>query len=275
MTDETTEDFFAANRTLWDERVGIHLRDTMGVYGLDAIRRGEDVLTPIEGNEIGDVGGKRIAHLQCHFGLDSLSLARRGATVTGLDFSPVAIATARSLATELGIPATFVEANVYDAVATIGTGYDIVFVTWGTIGWLPGIARWARVVAQCLKPGGFLYLAEGHPMLNILDERDGRFVPAFDWRSPADRPIASDESTSYAGDGTPVHHTRNYWWNHPLSDVLTALLDAGLRLDAFAEHEMIPWRAFPSMQPTAIRMFRLPDGAVRFPLAFSLKATRT
>ncbi|MGD9740409.1 MAG: class I SAM-dependent methyltransferase [Bauldia sp.] len=269
------EEYFAANRAGWDERVGIHLRDDGRIYGLDAIRRGESVLGPIEAAEIGDISGMKVAHLQCHFGLDTISLSRLGATVTGLDFSPVAIATARQMAAEMGDAVTFVESNVYDAPAAIGTDFDMVFTGWGAIGWLPDLDRWARAVAGCLRPGGKLYLIEGHPMLGILDEREGRIEPAFDWRTPADQPLVFDMPDTYAGDGSRLKNARVYEWNHPMSRIVTSLLDAGLVIVFVHEHEMLPWRAFPSMVPAGTRMFRLPDGAVKFPLAYSIRAKRT
>src|SRR5262245_11273672 len=135
-----------ANRRNWDERVAVHRADRTGFYGVEEFRRGGDTLGPIEAGEIGDVRGKRLLHLQCHFGLDTLSLARRGATVTGLDFSAPAIAMARDLAAETGLTARFVESDVYEAHAAIADRFDIVYVTWGALGWLNDIRRWTAVV---------------------------------------------------------------------------------------------------------------------------------
>ena len=154
------------------DRTAIHLRNRTGFYPIDRVRAGDDAFGECEDTELGDVAGKRIVHLQCHFGLDTIRMARRGAIVTGLDFSTVAIIAARALATELGVPARFVEGNVYDAPALLDAQYDAAFVTWGSIIWLPDIRRWARIVAELLAPGGWLYLAEGHP--SILSPRRGR-----------------------------------------------------------------------------------------------------
>jgi 2-polyprenyl-3-methyl-5-hydroxy-6-metoxy-1,4-benzoquinol methylase len=142
------EEYFEANRRSWDERVAIHRRDSTGFYQVETALRGEDKLNPIEASEIGDVRGLRIAHLQCHFGLDTLCLARRGALVVGLDFSPAAIAEARTLAAQTGLPATFVEGNVYDARKLLQGQFDLVYVSWGAINWLPDILAWAGVVAR-------------------------------------------------------------------------------------------------------------------------------
>src|SRR4030088_2657118 len=162
----------AANRANWDERVRVHL-DGPG-YDLSGLRAGRRRLYAIEEAELGPVHGLRVLHLQCHFGRDSLTLAQRGAEVVGLDFSPAAIAAANTLAAELGLSgqARFVEADLYDAASAIpeSASFDRVFVTWGAITWLPDIARWAQVVAHFLKPGGLLYLAEGHPTAFVFDD---------------------------------------------------------------------------------------------------------
>ncbi len=268
------DEFFAGNRANWDERVAIHLRDTTGLYGLDATRSGQDVLGPIEAAEIGDITGKRLLHSQCHFGLDTISLSRRGAQATGLDFSPMAIEAARALADEVGVDIDFVEGHVYDAAEVAGTGYDIVFTTWGTIGWLSSISRCAEAISDCLSPGGFLYLADGHPILDMITERDDRLDFAFDWRTPQDAPIIETVEQSYAVDGTRIDNNRTYTWNHPLSDIIGALSERGLRLEFLHEHEAIPWQAFPSMVATGDRMFVQQPGQTKLPLAFSLKAVK-
>ena len=160
MTD-SFEKSFAINKARWGEVVEVHARAPF--YRVAEFLRGEDVLYPIESEEIGPLAGKRLLHLQCHLGLDTLCLARRGAIATGLDFSPEAIAKAEALAGEANVPARFVEGNVYDTPRLITERFDVVYSTWGTICWLPDIARWAKVVAEMLAPGGFLYLLEGHP----------------------------------------------------------------------------------------------------------------
>jgi len=267
--------FTAANRLNWDERVDIHLRDTGEIYPIDAFRAGADALMPIEAAEIGDVSGLRIAHLQCHFGLDTLSLARRGAEVTGLDFSASAIEAARSLATETGIAADFVEGDVYEARARLSGAFDIVYVTWGAINWLPDIRRWALVVASLLKPAGRLYLSEGHPFLLQTEQADGKLVVDWTWRTQAETPLAFDEDKTYAGDGTPLVTQRSYEWMHSLSDIVGGLTEAGLTLEFLHEHDSLPWPHVPMMQQGEDRMFRLPDDVAGPPLAFSLSARKT
>lgn len=261
-----------ANRNAWERRTSLHVADQTGFYDVAGFLAGGDALYPIEAAEIGDVSGRRIAHLQSHFGLDTLSLARRGADVTGLDFSPEAIAAARDLAVRAGLAARFVEADVYDARAALGGAFDLVYATWGTIVWLPDVRRWARTVASLLAPGGALYFADTHPSALVLDERDGRLQPSYRWRTPADRPDRYVETTTYTGDAlsAPVEE---FCWIHPLSDVIGALLEAGLTIGFLHEHERLPSRLYPSMVPDGNRMSRLPDGAVPMPLAVSIRAT--
>jgi len=263
-----------ANRRNWDERVVVHRADRTGFYRVAEFRRGGDTLGPIESAEIGDVAGKRLLHLQCHFGLDTLSLARRGAIVTGVDFSSAAIATARELAAETGLAARFVECNVYDARATIAESFDIVYVTWGAIGWLNDIRRWTAIVGEFLAPGGFLYLAEQHPFPMMLQPDGERLYCHYPWRSAPDDPIVEDSPTTYTGDPATLTHTRAYSWNHALSDILGGLLERGLRLDFLHEHETVPWQIFPCAIEAGDGMRRLPDGYPRIPLSFSLKASK-
>lgn len=268
-------DHFHLNLATWNERAGIHLADVTGFYGINEFRAGKSTLHAIEAGEIGDVGSKRIAHLQCHIGLDTLSLARLGAQVTGLDFSKAALDGARQLASEMGILATFVEGNVYDARQLLSGSFDIVYVTWGAINWLPDIARWAKVVESLLAPGGFLYLAEAHPFVLVFEEIGGRLEPTYAWRTPEDQPILSDNPTTYTGAATPLVNRRAHEWMHPLTDIIGAAIAAGLRIDFLHEHELLPWPLFPMMQPVGGKLYRMPDGIPRFPLSFSLKASRT
>ena len=185
-------DHYEMNRRHWDESAGIHVKSTTGVYRTEDFRNGADILLPLEARELPDVRDKDILHLQCHFGLDTLSLARRGARVTGVDFSPVAIREARKLSEETGVPGTFVECNLYDAPDHVDGKFDGVYVSWGAICWLPDIPGWARIVSHFLRPGGFLYLAEGHPAALALDEAEGRIVPTYSYFQD-ETPVAFEE----------------------------------------------------------------------------------
>jgi SAM-dependent methyltransferase len=254
--------------------VAIHRRDRTGFYAVERFLAGEKHLHAIEAGELGDVPGNRLIHLQCHFGLDTLILARHGALVTGIDFSPAAIAEARRLAVTTGLSAEFVCANVYDARAAVAGDFDIAYVTWGTICWLPDLTRWARTIASLLVPGGYLYFADAHPNMLILEEREGRLVHEYPIDTPADHPLVFDQTHTYSGDDIPLAATRTYEWIHSLSRIISALLDAGLTLDFLHEHPGLPWPIFPMCVRGEDGMWRLPDNVPRFPLSVSLRARK-
>jgi len=273
------EDWRTLNRANWDERVAIHLRAPMN--DLSDLRAGRGRLEAIEQAELGSVAGQRIAHLQCHFGADSLRLVQQGADVTGLDFSAPAIATARALAADLGLAqrACFVEADVYDAPAALGTGFDRVFVTWGALCWLLDVAGWARAVASLLRPGGRLYLAESHPSAWVFDDgatgqdathgaMPGWFAPYFE-RGP----LVLDDARDYADPTARLANARTHQFQHTLAAILSALSQAGLALEWLHEHDAIRWRMFACLVQGPDRLWRFPDRPW-LPLAFSLSATR-
>ncbi|MEX6505382.1 methyltransferase [Jiella sp. M17.18] len=267
--------FFDANRLNWDERAELHSTDTTGSYRIAKVLAGGSSLHAIEAEEVGDVAGLDVVHLQCHIGLDTLSLKHLGAaSVTGLDFSPRSIAAARRFAEQAGTEARFVEASVYDAPAALGQTYDLAFVTWGAINWLPDLGAWAKVVAEVLRPGGRLYLLEGHPVMNQMEWEDGRFVAAYDRATPAADPLVVDNPVTYTGDSRTLRNSRNYEWLHPVGEIVSAVLAAGLRLDFLHEHDKLAWRAFPDMVEVGEDLFSVPEGAVTIPLAVSLGATK-
>ena len=265
--------YYEANRRHWDESAGIHVKSTTGIYRTEDFREGADILLPIESREVGDVAGKDLIHLQCHFGLDTLSLARRGARVTGVDFSPVAIREARALSDETGVPGNFVECNLYEAPDHVAGAFDIAFVTWGAIYWLPDIAGWARVVSHFLRPGGSLYLLEGHPAVLALDEMEGVIRPRYNYFHDRE-PLAFDEDHTYTGDEDVLENKRSYSWCHSLADIVNALIGAGLRIEWLNEHDSLAWQLFPSMKMDSEGMFRLAGGTSQLPLAFSLRAVK-
>jgi len=263
------------NRQNWNERAAIHARDTSGDYRLDRFRAGEDCLHAIEAAELGDISGKRVLHLQCHIGRDTLCLARRGARVTGLDFSGSALDVARCLSQETGLKADFVQGTVDQAPVLTPGPFDLVFTTWGTICWLPDMAVWAKVIASVLAPEGELYFADAHPAFNVLEDSNGKLVPTYDFQTPADRPLQFVNETTYTGDPTILSHQSTREWIHSLSAVLGGLIDAGLTITMFREHEVLPWRGLPILVPTSDRLWRLPEGCPRIPLSYSLRAKKT
>jgi len=266
-----------ANRIHWDERVAIHLGPRG--YDLDRLRAGELPLNAIEAAELPDLAGKRVLHLQCHFGADSIKLAQRGAEVVGLDFSAPAIAAARALAGEIGLAerARFVEADLYDALQAVPPphGFDLVFVTWGALCWLPDIRRWAQIVAAMLRPGGSLYLAEAHPASFVLDDaaRQADGMPGFFAPYFSRDPIVYTEHRDYIDPEARFSHPTTYTWLHPLGDIVTGLLESGMSLDWLHEHAAITWRMFEVLVEDESGLYRWPDKPW-LPLAFSLMATR-
>ena len=268
VTDGNTASWRELNRANWDDRVPVHLASAF--YDLDGFRAGASSLRPFETAEAGDVTGKRLVHLQCHMGLDTLSWARHGALVTGLDFSQPAVEAARSLAASLAIGASFVAADVYDAVAALGRQrFDVVYTGTGALVWLPDIPRWAGVVAALLAPGGFVYLVEGHPVAQILDDARGTAIVGdyFD-----DQPQMEDYPWTYT-DGPALDHTRSVQFQHGLGQVVTALAEAGLRIDFLHEHDFDVFQRFESLERHGSQ-YRFPAGRPRVPMMFSLRATR-
>lgn len=259
----------ALNRAHWDERVPLHLNGAF--YDVAGFRRRPDVLRAFEVAEVGEVSGKRLVHLQCHIGLDSLSWAGRGAAVVGLDFSAPAIEAARALAVEIGVDARFVVADVYDAVEALdGETFDVVYTGNGALPWLADLHRWARVVARLLAPGGFLYLAESHPFAHTLDEATGTTV-AYDYF--AEGPFVSTDTGSYADRLAATTQNTTVQYEHRLGSVVSAIAAAGLRIEFLHEHDRALFAQFESLVrgPDG---FRPPEGRHRLPLMYSLRATK-
>lgn len=262
------DEWFAANRAMWDERAPIHAASAF--YDVAGFRSGRETLQPHELDDVGPVAGKRLVHLQCHFGLDTLSWARHGADVTGLDFSGPAIAKATELAAELDIPARFIAANVYDALDVLDEGqFDIVYVNVGAIVWLPDIAAWAGIAARLLRPGGFLYLFESHPFASTLAD-DGLAV-MHGYSSAA--PLRWDEPGTYTDSEVETRENVSYEWVHPIGEVITALLAAGLRIELFREYTWALWGRWPFLEKQG-RRYVFPAGMPGVPVMYSLKAVR-
>jgi SAM-dependent methyltransferase len=257
------------NRRWWDERVPIHVGSDF--YDVEGFKAGAEVLRPFELEEVGDVAGKRLLHLQCHFGLETLSWARRGASAVGLDFSAPAIEAASRLGSETGLDGTFVAADVYDAVAALdGERFDIVYTGLGALNWLPDLPRWAEVVASLLAEGGFLYLAEFHPLTDVFAD-DDLTVDGDYFHNPAGIRI-EDEGGTYADLDAQTEHNATHEWVHPLSEVLGVVLGAGLRLEFFAEHDHTLFPRWPHLVAEPGGIYRQPEGSPRLPLMYSLRA---
>jgi SAM-dependent methyltransferase len=269
------ETSFAANRSLWEAWTAVHAEGDF--YDLAGFREGGVRLRPYELEMVGDVAGKTLLHLQCHFGIDTLSWARLGAKVTGADFSPSAIKLATELATDLGFPdARFVCSNLYDLPDHLVGTFEVVYTSRGVLGWLPDIRRWAAVVAHFLAPGGTFFITEGHPVFFAFAD-EGVAVgelrlgyPYFEHPDPLVFPVKG----SYADPDADVGEQAEHGWDHGLGEIVSALIDAGLRIEALVEHPFIAWAA-PFLEERPDGNWYLPaDAGGELPLMFSLRATK-
>jgi SAM-dependent methyltransferase len=272
------DDYRHVNQALWDERARAHAASP------DYHRR-EFVDDPtflshvvrFDQPLLGDVSGLDGVHLQCHIGTDTLSLARLGARMTGLDFSPASLAEARALAGAAGPDVEFVEAELYDAVEVLGRErFDLVYTGVGALCWLPDIRRWGAVVADLLRPGGRFFMREGHPVLWALDDPrdDHLLVLEYAYFERTD-PTAWDEGGTYVDTDAEFTHTRSLEWSHGLGEIVTALLDAGLTITGLAEHDSVPWDALPGeMERIGGGEWRLRDRPWRLPHTYTLQAVK-
>lgn len=232
------------NLANWDDRVPLHEE----AYGLEAFDDPDHLSDVVRDDlvalapflESGTVDGLDVCHLQCHIGTDTVSLARSGARVTGVDFSAPALRAAAALAERLRLSATWVQTDVLEARAAVTGDFDLVYTSIGTITWLPDLDRWAAQVVALLKPGGTFFIRDGHPTLFSLDEHADALVVRYPYFGDG-RPVTWDEDSTYVGKGT-VAHTRTYEWPHPISEIVTALIHAGLQLLHMAEGRTLPWR---------------------------------
>lgn len=268
----------ADNHRLWEAWTAVHTRSSF--YDVERFRNdpGDLRIDDWEQEEVGAVDGASLLHVQCHFGLDTLSWARLGARVTGVDFSQAAVDFARQLATDVGLHdrARFVAANAYDLPSVLdGERFDIVYTSRGVLGCLPDIGRWGQILASCVAPGGIVYVHEIHPVIQALEEEAGSaegFRLAYDyWSGDA---LTFRVEGSYADPSADIDAEWEHGWNHSLGEIVMALTSAGLRLELLDEKPWLDW-ALPFLEPDAEGRYRLPAGRERsLPLMFSLRARR-
>jgi len=275
----SVDEAIEANRANWDERVSSHLLayDVEGFIADSArlsgtVRDDYAVMAPhLAGRS---VAGLSLLHLQCHIGTDTLSWARLGATVTGIDFSPEATAAARQIASRAGITARFIDSDVDSAAIACNAQFDVVYTGNGALMWLPDLARWAGTVAALLRPGGLFYIRDVHPVLQAVDDQrdDGALVLTAPYFGTGHAQTYAD-ATTYADAEVRLTNVTTYEWPHPLSDIIQSLLNAGLRLTSFLEHQTVGWQALPQLTRLS-GGWALPEQRERLPLAYSLTATR-
>ncbi len=262
-----SSDWLETNREMWDERVPIHVDGEF--YDVAGFLAGRSALRSFEPGELGDVSGCTLLHSQCHFGLDTLSWARLGARVTGLDFSGPAVAAARELAQRAGIDAEFVQANVLDAVAALGgRRFDVVYTGLGAIIWLPDIEAWARTMASLLAPGGRLYLVEFHPVTDMFADESLDLTRSYFDR----RELVYDEPGTYADLTAKTVHNRSIEWSHGLGEVVSAVIAAGLELELLHEFDYTLFPRWPLLERAGDGTYRMPEGTPEIPLMYSLRA---
>jgi SAM-dependent methyltransferase len=271
-------DYRTVNQANWNERAPAHAASPD--YAVDRFAADPGYLSGVvrfDLPRLGDVTGLRAVHLQCHIGTDTISLYRLGARVTGLDFSSASLAQARDLAARVHADVEFMEADVYDAPGVLDAGtFDLVYTGVGALCWLPDIRRWAGVVSALLRPGGRLFLREGHPMLWALDETRTDGVLAVDYPYfERPEPLVWEDGGTYVATDTAFTHNVTHNWNHGLGEVVTALLDAGMRVTMLEEHDSAPWNALPGLTVRdEAGEWRLADRPWRLAQTYTLQALR-
>lgn len=261
------ENYKEVNRQLWNRRTEVHF--TSEFYDVKGFLEGKNSLNSIELELLGDLKNKKILHLQCHFGQDSISLSRLGASVTGVDLSDKAIEKGKELAGQAGTEVRFVCCDLYDLEQHLNETFDIVFTSYGTIGWLPDLSKWAKIVSQFLKPGGMFVFAEFHPVIWMFDY-DFKTV-AYDYFNSG--PIVETENGSYADRNADLQHS-SVSWNHGISEVLNSLMVQGLQIQVFNEYNYSPYNCFNNTVEFEPGKFRIAHLEHKIPMVYALKATK-
>ena len=261
------QQYFDSNKMLWNKRAEVHFNSEF--YNVSAFKEGKSSLNNIEIEEMGDVVGKTLLHLQCHFGMDTISWAKLGAVATGLDFSETAIHLARLLANQLGEKVNFVCCNVYDAQQHLDEKFDIIYTSYGTIGWLPDLKKWANVIYDLLKPGGRFYIVDFHPIIWMFDQNFEHFKYSY---FNSGEPII-EESGSYAVKD-PSLQNKEYGWNHGLGEIIGALINSGLQLLLFNEHSYSPYNCFNNLVETEPGKWKVRSLEDKIPMLYSLAASK-
>lgn len=264
---KTNQYYIEINKSAWNNVVDTHYHSDF--YDMRGFLAGNTSLNPIELEMLGDISGKSILHLQCHFGQDTLSLARMGAKVTGVDLSDVAIEKAKELAEELKIEADFVCCDLYDTPNFIDEKFDIVYTSYGTIGWLPDLDKWANIISNFLKPNGKFIFVEFHPFVWMFDNNFQKLEYSY-FKS---EPIVEEEVGTYADKNAKIVKT-TISWNHSFSDILNSLIKCGIRINSFDEYDYSPYNCFHNMVEFEPKKFRIKDFDNKLPLVYAINGSK-
>lgn len=257
--------FIDANKNLWNKRTEAHIASMF--YDNKSFLDGKSTLNKFELDLLGNVDGKTLLHLQCHFGQDTISLQRIGAQCTGVDFSNTAIDAAQTINEELKLGAKFVCSNVYDTRNVVKEQFDIVFTSYGTIGWLPELKTWAGVISASLKHNGVFVICDFHPYVWMMDDEYRNIKYSY-----FNTEIIETETTGSYAAGKELHTPmKEYGWNHPFSDLLAALLGEGLQLEVFNEYDGSPYDCFPEMEICPDGLFRFKHWGNKIPLVYGIR----
>lgn len=260
---------FEKNRESWNEWTTLHTESSF--YDLDSFKKGETSLNHIEIEELGDVKGKKLLHLQCHFGMDTLSLARKGAIVTGVDISDTSIQKATELSEELDIPARFIRSNVFDIEKVLDETFDIVYISYGAINWLDDLDKWARMITRFLKPNGVFYFVEFHPFIYTLNEKSEVAKSYF-----KSKPIETLSDNSYTDNSEVTNKDlKHVEWHHSLSEVINSLISSGLTLEFFNEFPYQVYNCFPNLVESEKGKWVSNKYGDTIPHMYSLKARKS
>lgn len=262
------DQFFNVNKATWNKKVKVHAQSEM--YNLEAFKKGKSSLMPYELNALGDVDGKSLLHLQCHFGQDTLSWSRMGAKCTGVDISDEGINLAKALNKELQLDANFVCCNVLETSKFVEETFDIIFTSYGVIGWLPDLKPWGKQIAEKLKSGGTFFIAEFHPIVWMFDNEAD--TPYIKYGYMQDEVIYEEYEGTYANQNSKMI-SKEYGWNHGLGEVVSALTEAGLHIEYLKEFDESPYDVLPDLIKTESGMYVTKDKL--YPLIFTLKATKS
>ena len=264
---DANPDYFKVNRDTWNQKVAIHAKSDF--YNMDGFLAGETSLNEYELQALGDVNGKSLLHLQCHFGQDTLSFSRMGALCTGVDLSDEGINLAQKLANDLQLEATFVRCNVLETSAHVKEQFDIVFTSYGTIGWLPDLKPWGKMIAERLQSGGVFYMVEFHPLVWMFDYTSGKAELRYGYNQK--ETIYEEYEGTYA-DSDSSMVSKEYGWNHGLGDVVSALTEQGLIVEFLREHDESPYDVLPDLIKNENGLYVTKDRL--YPLLFELKVSK-